>query len=235
MMIANRIFKIPTVENCLVLLNGHDLAYMCRRFDIISDTERLHTENLSQLLDRRRSNAWEQVSPTLSNYYDVAQLIRKNVSAPYPAAISFFRLAMFNYLFSNNNLNLSSFSIIKDYRSDHCLAPYYNLSCTALHAPENREGFTLFQGDNENRFRTTSGCLRPAAFFEFGKGIGLPTAIVDDLFVQMLSSADTRVRFFIDNSFLAPDCKYTYKVSYERKLEMWKKDLPGSVKQCLLR
>lgn len=61
------------------------------------------------------------------SYEEVGQLLRKYVPVYKVEIINFFKLIVFNYLFSNEDAHLKNFSLLETFSGDYILSPAYDL------------------------------------------------------------------------------------------------------------
>lgn len=79
----------------------------------------------------------------------MALLIKKYVAA-YPVALEeFFKLVVFNFLFSNGDAHLKNFSLLETPQGDYQMSPAYDLMNTKIHVkvPELALKDDLFDND----------------------------------------------------------------------------------------
>lgn len=63
----------------------------------------------------------------------MADIIKQYVSASSVEVLKFFRLVIFNFLFSNGDAHAKNFSLLETPSGDFILAPAYDLLNTRLH------------------------------------------------------------------------------------------------------
>lgn len=131
MQIASQVYGICTAPNGLCFTPDGQTVYITRRFDILSDGDKMLMEDFASLVGKN-----EQVSGTQfkynGSYEDIAKTIRSNVAAWMVDMERFFTLVVFNYIYANGDAHLKNFSLILD-GQDYRLAPAYDLLNTGLH------------------------------------------------------------------------------------------------------
>src|SRR5882757_6225260 len=157
MQIAARLFGINTAANGLVYFKDGTPAYITRRFDVRPDGTRHLQEDMAQISGRSHQTNGEHFKYE-GSYEEIGRLIRQHVAAYLPALETYFRLVLFNYLFSNGDAHLKNFSLIQADEGDYWLSPAYDLMCTVLHTPnETDTALSLFEGDINTPFYETYG------------------------------------------------------------------------------
>lgn len=217
MQIASQIFDIPTAPNALIYFKDNMPAYITRRFDIQKDGTKYLQEDMAQISGQSRHTMGENFKYT-GTYEEIGKLIRKHVAAYYPALEQFFRLVLFNYIFSNGDAHLKNFSLIRTSMGDYTLSPAYDLMSTVLHTPhESDTALNLYEGDLDNKFYNSYGCYGKASFKELATKMDIIPARADRIISSLLQSID-RVEDMINNSFLDKETKAKYLNAYHDKL-----------------
>jgi len=217
MQIATRLYNIPTAANGLIYFKDATPAYITRRFDIKKDGSKYQQEDMAQVSGRSKETNGEHFKYE-GTYEEVGQLIRKYVAAYPPALENFFRLVLFNYLFSNGDAHLKNFSLIRTEMGDYTLSPAYDLMCTALHTPEESDtALDLYKGAMDSPFYSVYGYYGQADFRALADKIGLVPVRRDRILDQFLSSKEL-VLPMIQNSFLSEEAKIKYIHAYTDKL-----------------
>lgn len=173
MQIASQVYGIKTAENGLCFTPKGEMVYITRRFDILPDGTKLPMEDFASVLGRSEQRDGKHFKYS-GCYEDVADAIRKNVSAWKVDMERFFDLVVFNYIYANGDDHLKNFSLIlqgEDYR----LAPAYDLLNTSVHV--NGDDLGLDGGLSPNIVRSDvydrTGHPCRVDFERFGRLIGL--------------------------------------------------------------
>ena len=132
MQIAKQVYGIPTAANGLIFFADEEPALLVKRFDFRPDGSKWRQEDFASLSGRTKQTAGPDYKYEGSSE-EVAQLIRQHLPTYRVETEKFFRLVLFNYLFSNGDAHLKNFSIIETLDSDFVLSPAYDLICTRLH------------------------------------------------------------------------------------------------------
>lgn len=214
MQIAEQIFKIPTAANALVYFQDSEPAYITRRFDV--DTQnglRYQQEDFAQLSGKTKKSHGDNFKYD-GTYEGIGMLIKKYIAASIPALEAYFKLVVFNYLFSNGDAHLKNFSIIRTKYGDYGLTPAYDLMCTVIHSSnESDTALDLYKGDIEDPYYQTHGYYGSSHFEELAKRIGLIPRRANLIINSLLNSSD-KVIGMINASFLSQEVKEAYLSYY---------------------
>jgi serine/threonine-protein kinase HipA len=136
MQIAKQVFGLRVAENGLIFFQNGEPAYLTKRCDIDYSTEKkLGKEDFATLAGKTKETDGEEFKYNYS-YEGIADLIKKYVGA-YPFALEeFYKLVVFNFLFSNGDAHLKNFSLLETPQGDHMLSPAYDLVNTRLHVKD---------------------------------------------------------------------------------------------------
>lgn len=121
MQIAQKIFGIETAANALIYFQDGTPAYITKRFDVKEDGSKFLQEDMAQLAGRTKEKNGVNFKYD-GSYEDIGKLIYKFVPAAIPAVERFFKIVLFNYIFSNGDAHLKNFSLWrKDNRTICCI------------------------------------------------------------------------------------------------------------------
>lgn len=214
MQIANQAYGIDTAKNGLCFDSNGDVVYITKRYDVTGE-RKLNQEDFASLtghtLEKDGGNFKYDGS-----YSDIANCIKKEISAWMVAMEQFFKLTVFNYIFGNGDAHLKNFSILNT-GTENILAPAYDLINTKMHINGDdiglANGFAQDFCKSDNYEKTGHPCRDD--FFRFGTQIGLQSKRVEDI-LDKFSSFDPKVYSLIYNSFLSTD---KHKRNYIRIIE----------------
>ncbi|MBB1283226.1 HipA domain-containing protein [Flavisolibacter sp. BT320] len=218
MQIAAQVYKMPTARCALIFFNDGVPAYITRRFDVKADGTRCLKEDFASIAGLTSMNGGRDFKYTYS-YEGIAGLIDKYIPANIPTKEAFFRLVVFNYLFSNGDAHLKNFSRIDcQGEGDAFLAPAYDLINTRIHIDDGDMGLSdgLYENDHEHPSFATYGHYCFDDFYEFGKRIGLVPVRIKRLLLKFLDETEA-VQDKVENSFLDPEMKAQYMRHYQDK------------------
>lgn len=218
MQIASQVFGIKTAANALIYFQDGTPAYITRRFDIKPNGSKYLQEDMAQLSGRTRQSHGNDFKYD-STYEEVGNLISRYAAAALPSLEVFFKVVLFNYIFSNGDAHLKNFSLVQTDMGDFALSRAYDLMSTALHTPgEGQTALDLYNGYTESEFYSIYGVYGQQAFRDLAVKLGIPTIRIARLLNELLSSKD-KVHDMIDNSYLSKESKEIYRHNYERRLE----------------
>jgi serine/threonine-protein kinase HipA len=219
MQIAKQVYGIPTAANGLIFFADEEPALLIKRFDFRPDGSKWRQEDFASLSGRTKQTAGPDYKYE-GSYEDVAQLIRQHLPAYRVETEKFFRLVLFNYLFSNGDAHLKNFSIIETLDGDFVLSPAYDLICTRLHLTDSdmalKDG--LFSNDYETHSYTANAFYAFDDFLLFGSRIGIAEKRVRQQLIIFQKDYE-KVRAMTQNSWLSDAAKATYLACYESRLQ----------------
>jgi serine/threonine-protein kinase HipA len=217
MQIASQIFGIRAAPNALIYFSDGTPAYLTRRFDVQQDGSKHLQEDMAQISGQSRQSLGENFKYD-GSYDRIGEMIRIHVAAFHPALENFFRIVLFNYIFSNGDAHLKNFSLIRTSMGDYTLSPAYDLMSTVLHTPhETDTALNLYEGDLDSEYYNKYGCYGQPNFRELANRIGLIPMRSNRIISYLLMSRD-RVEGMIRNSFLEEEVKGKYLAAYRDKL-----------------
>ena len=213
MQIAAQVYKINTAANALIFFSDDQVAYITKRFDLLPDGSKLLQEDFAQISQRSEETHGKNYKYDFS-YEEIAALIKKYVNA-YPVEIeSYFRIVLFNYLFSNGDAHLKNFSLYRNQTyGDYTLTPFYDLLNTSLHVPGEKDMALEL-------FRPPSKYTKPD-FIEFAERIGINKIRFTNIYNKMLNGA-SEVENLVSQSFLSDPLKSRYLHNYHLRLDRLK-------------
>ncbi|HLZ89440.1 MAG TPA: HipA domain-containing protein [Puia sp.] len=217
MQIAAQLFGISTVANGLIYFKDGIPAYVTRRFDVRPTGGKYQQEDMAQLSGRSRNTHGEHFKYD-GTYEEIGRLIKKYVAAHLPALEQFFRLVIFNYLFSNGDAHLKNFSLIETDMGDYTLSPAYDLMSTVLHTPlESDTALDLYKDSMESPFYSVFGYYGQANFRILADRIGIIPLRRDRILTQLLSATEL-VSQMVEHSLLSEEAKKKYIDAYQDKV-----------------
>ncbi len=216
MRMAKNVFKIPTALSALLFLENGDPVYIAKRFDVLENGERINQSDFAQIAglvpEKNGSNyKYEGIS-----YEEIADLIKKYVSAADVAVEVFFRTVLFNYLVCNGDAHAKNFSLRSTPEAPDVyeLTPAYDLLNTSLHIPNemSRMALDLFKDEDDfsTPFYEMNGFYGVPDFVEFAKRIGVVEKRAER-FIQQAVDSVPLMEEMLDNSFLSDSSKEKYK------------------------
>lgn len=221
MQIASQLFKIPVAENALIYFKDGAPAYITRRFDLKPDGTKYLQEDFAQISGKSRKQNGENYKYD-GTYEDIGRLIKEKVGASIPVLESYFKLVLFNYIFSNGDAHLKNFSLVQTEFGDYTLSKAYDLMSTVIHTPnESDTALDLYTGDTDSEFFQQYGYLGRPNFEELATRLGLIPARSKGIIDALLGKQEDVFKM-VDYSFLEKATKEKYIQHYIDKLKRFR-------------
>jgi len=219
MQIARQVYKIETAENTMMFFADNQPAYLTKRFDYHSDATKLIVEDFATLAGKSSIKGGSSMKYE-GSYEDMAMLIKKYVVAYSIEMEKFFRLVLFNYLFSNGDAHLKNFSLIESLNGDMILAPAYDLLCTRLHVNDDDMATAdgLFSDDFETESFKANAFYTYDDFVSFSIKIGINEKRAKQI-IAFFQKDYPLIHQLIKHSFLSEESKIVYTNLYFDKLK----------------
>jgi serine/threonine-protein kinase HipA len=218
MQIARQVYGITTAENTLIFFQNGEPAYITKRFDVKTDDSKIKQEDFASLTQKSNETHGKHFKYT-GNYVDMGVQFQKYVAAWKVEISKFFRLIVFNYLFSNGDAHLKNFSLQQSKNGDYLLSPGYDLLNTSLHIQD--EDFALEGGLFSKEFYSEiyrqKGHPCREDFTDFARMIGVPDTQINKILNVFLASQPL-VYDLTKLSFLTEKLKRMYIRTYEQRL-----------------
>ena len=216
MQIASQLFNIPVAENALILFKDNAPAYITRRFDVKPDGTKHLQEDFAQISGKTKKSDGDNYKYS-GTYEDIGKLIKEKVAAYPPVLEDFFKVVVFNYVFSNGDAHLKNFSLIQSAFGDYMLSKAYDLMCTVLHTPnESDTALDLYKGDTDSKFYEKNGHYGRPDFETLAERIGLISKRAQH-FIDTILGRQNEVLAMINSSFFSEDAKEKYIHYYKDK------------------
>lgn len=216
MQIASQLFNIPVAENALILFKDNAPAYITRRFDVKPDGNKHLQEDFAQISGKTKKSDGDNYKYS-GTYEDIGKLIKEKVAAYPPVLEDFFKVVVFNYVFSNGDAHLKNFSLIQSAFGDYMLSKAYDLMCTVLHTPnESDTALDLYKGDTDSKFYEKNGHYGRPDFETLAERIGLISKRAQH-FIDTILGRQNEVLAMINSSFFSEDAKEKYIHYYKDK------------------
>lgn len=211
MQLANQIYDINTAANALIFFQTGEQAYITKRFDVRDDDSKWGTEDFASLAGRSKDAHGDDYKYENISYQEVAELIEKFVGAYQVEIEKYYKLIIFNYLFSNGDAHLKNFSLLETPSGDYILSPAYDLLNTRIHVADTY--FALKQGlMKDGSVRSPTG----KDFLDFGLTIGMKERRVEKIYNSFLMYKD-EVHAMIQKSFMNEKAKKGYTIQYNTR------------------
>jgi serine/threonine-protein kinase HipA len=216
MQLAGQIFKITIPPNAIVHFSDNSPAYLVKRFDVKADGSKHQQEDFAQIAQITEETQGKNYKYDLS-YEEIGALIKHHIPTYAIELEKFFRLILFNYIFSNGDAHVKNFSAIQTDVGDYLLTPAYDLLCTKIHSPgESDMALELFK-DRFTAAYDAIGFYTYDDFLELGKVIGIKESRIIKI-IEEFNNKEESVDKLVDASFLRDDLKEFYKHTYKDRL-----------------
>lgn len=217
MQIASQIFNIKTAHNALIYFKDGPPAYITKRFDVKGDGTKYIQEDFAQITNRTKETHGESYKYE-GSYLEIGELIKKFVPASMIAIEHFFKLVLFNYVFSNGDAHVKNFSLVRNEFGEMELSPSYDLMSTIIHTPGERDtALDLYDKDHESEYYATYGHYGRTDFIEFAKRLG----IVEVRYMRIINEfleKQKEVDDFIQNSFLSNEALASFSINFKSRI-----------------
>ena len=218
MQIAKQVYDIATAENALIFFTDDKPAYLTRRFDLKPSGGKYLQEDFAAIAGKTKDNAGPDFKYEYS-YLELGRLIARHISAAEVELEKYFKLVVFNYLFSNGDAHLKNFSLIETPDGDYILSPAYDLVCTRIHVEDS--DMALKGGLSDDSFKPPSfsalGYYAYDDFLLFGLALGLKDARIKKI-LDLMRADQPAVDTLIAHSYLNAETKDQYATLYKSKL-----------------
>jgi serine/threonine-protein kinase HipA len=131
-------FDVP--PHGLFYMADGELCYIVKRFDIDLKGQKIHIQDMAQLLDMPPDSKYE------SSLEKVGNAILKFSNRPYLDLIDFFERIIFCFLTGNGDMHLKNWSLIERPANYWHLAPCYDLISSRIYLPDEDESALTVNG-----------------------------------------------------------------------------------------
>lgn len=218
MQIARQVYGMEVAENGLIFFKNGQPAYLTKRFDVTDKGSKWGVEDFAGLAGATSAIGGSNFKYDYS-YEAMGTLLRRYVPAWKIEIEKFFRLVLFNYLFSNGDAHLKNFSLIQTQRGDYRLSPAYDLINTRLHVDDSDFALSrgLFEEPKRGYKSSFSGKPTSADFIDFGELIGVSPKRIGKIISPYLEK-QPKLELLVNNSFLGDKSQRAYLLHYATKL-----------------
>jgi serine/threonine-protein kinase HipA len=220
MQLAKQFFRLSVPANAIIHFQDGNPAYLVRRFDVKPDGSKYQQEDFAQIAQVTEVTHGKNYKYDLS-YEEIGTLIKQHIPTYKVEMEKFFRLVLFNYIFSNGDAHVKNFSAIQSESGDYVLTPVYDLLCTRIHTPsENDMALTLFKDEFSEAYDAI-GFYTKYDFLLLGKTLGINENRVIKIINEFNTNSE-EILALINISFLKTEVKALYKDFYQDKLTRMK-------------
>jgi len=132
--------RIETPSHGLFYMADKKLCYIVKRFDRDKDNQKIHVEDVAQLLELPSNSKYE------SSLEKVGKALLVFSSKPYLDLILFIERIIFCFLTGNGDMHLKNWSVLRNTENDYRLSPAYDLISSKLYLPDEDESALTLNG-----------------------------------------------------------------------------------------
>jgi len=180
----------------LIELKDKSIAYIIKRFDRLDNGAKLQVEDFCQLAGQPMRDKYRGSGELC------ARILRRYASEPLIEIRKLFKLLLFSWWIANGDQHLKNFSLIRTPEGRWRLAPAYDVICTRLPIPSDRE-LALPIGGKKND-------LAKNVWLDFAAYCRIPKRAAERLLQEQIDVQESSLRF-IEDSFLPDDAKTIYR------------------------
>ncbi len=192
----------------LVTLKDKSISYLIKRFDRLDDGTKLQVEDFCQLAEK----------PLRGKYQGSGELcvriLRKYASEPLIEIRKLFKMLLFSWWVSNGDQHLKNFSLLRTPEGRWRLTPAYDLLCTRLALPSDRDLALPICGKRSN--------LSKRLWLDFAKYSQIPERAAVRLLDEQIAALEPALGL-IEASFLPDDLKTQYQDIVRQTTELLRK------------
>lgn len=219
MQIANQIFDINTAENALIFFKTGEPAYITKRFDVREGDKNWGKEDFASLAGRSIDSHGKNFKYANISYEEIAELMKEYVGAYSIEIEKYYKLILFNFLFSNGDAHLKNFSLLETSDGDYILSPAYDLLNTRIHVADTY--FAL-----KNGLFKDGSAISPTSedFIQFGLKIGISKKRVLKIYSGILNHK-AAIEEMVQRSYLIKKIKKAYLIHYHTRYNILSKKI----------
>lgn len=192
----SELFGISTSSHSLIRLQSGELAYITKRFDR-TNSSKLALEDMCQLTETLTSDKYRSSMEKIGKY------IAKYSTRPGIDNISFFETTILSFLTGNADMHLKNFSLLTTTKNDIILAPAYDLVCTKIAMPEDKDEMGLTINARKRK-------LKKSDFDSLATNLKISEKTMNNSYGRFANKLQEAFQL-IDISFLPKPLKATYK------------------------
>ena len=189
-------FGIKTADHSLIRLKSGELAYITKRFDRVKN-EKLALEDMCQLTETMTADKYKGSMEKVGKH-----IAKFSTRRGFDLAV-FFETTLFCYLTGNADMHLKNFSLLTTERNDIVLSPAYDLLCTKMAMPDDKDEMALTINAKKRK-------LRRSDFDSLANNLNIPERALQRIYKRFADKLNA-ANMWIDTSFLPDELKSEYK------------------------
>lgn len=131
---------METPAHALFMMADGKPCYIVRRFDRNGSRERIHKEDMAQLLQLDPERKYD------ASLESIGKIIKSHAKNGYLEALSFFERIVLCFIIGNGDMHLKNWSLLTPTDKNNRLAPCYDLVSSALYLPKEEESALSLNG-----------------------------------------------------------------------------------------
>ncbi|MGO8750353.1 MAG: type II toxin-antitoxin system HipA family toxin [Thermoguttaceae bacterium] len=189
----------------LIELRDKSMSYLIKRFDRLDNGTKLQVEDFCQLAEKPLRDKY-QGSGELC-----VRILRKYASEPSIEIRNLFKVFLFSWWVSNGDQHLKNFSLLRTPEGRWRLAPAYDLICTRLPIPSDRDLALPICGKRSN--------LNRQLWLDFAEYSQIPERAAVRLLNEQIDALNPSL-ILIEASFLPDELKSQYQEIVRQNTEL---------------
>lgn len=209
-MVISHLLGIKTASCGLMSFSDGELVYITKRFDRVTDHEKLHQEDMAQGFGEQSKGKYDK------SYEETGRQIGIITNGKQAVILDFIQRVIFSYLIGNDDFHLKNISLQKTLdnttRFYDYLTPNYDCLFAKIFTNSDSVGFLaldLLQEEAEGQFSRNFehyGFYTAADFFELSKRLDIPKRPVEIFIEKILSKAD-HIFESVNHSYMPSEMK----------------------------
>lgn len=205
-MLLGALAGVDTPTCSLVRFADGELAYLVRRFDRAPNGDKIHQEDLTQILAISRTTDGEFKYGR--SYEEVGETIYTATDGKLGVVLRFFERVVFNYLIKNGDYHLKNISLRRGPGTKGLsytdLTPNYDSLNTSLYSPKERvTALDMYKDGEYSSSYQMLGFHCQVDFVELGRRMGLPTKAAVQAISKVVRKKD-QMKQLLRASYMAP-------------------------------
>lgn len=126
--------KMKVPAHALLEMADGEFCYIIKRFDRSSDGDKVHKEDMAQLLGLPTDAKY-----TGGSLEAVGNVIKAHTANPFLELFDFFQRVVFNFVIGNGDMHLKNWSLLTPATGENSLAPCYDFVDSKMYLPDEDE------------------------------------------------------------------------------------------------
>lgn len=184
----------------LFLMKDGTFCYMTKRFDRMSDGQKIPKEDMAQLLGFTSETKYN------GSLEMVGKAIQRHTQNPGLDAVDFLERLVLSYLIGNGDMHIKNWGVYAPDGKNFHLAPCYDFVSSGLYIPDETESALTLNGKRHK--------LQRSDFEALAQYLGIEPKATENVFVKFRRSKD-KIILMVSESELSPAWKDQLKLLIE--------------------